>query len=71
MREIDLPHALAEPHPTLLGRGLVERCCPTEGDENGEKEKELHPDTGCLAFECYMGVFIRTARSMYFKGCPK
>ena len=59
--EMELPHALAQPHPALLGRGLGERSCLTEGDENGEKQKELHPDTGCLALgqvmECYQSFY--------------
>ena len=48
---IELPHALTEPHPALLGRRLGERGGPiTEGNDDGEEQKKLHPDAGCLAF---------------------
>ena len=58
---LELPHALADPHLARLGRGLCERCCSAEGDENGEEQKELHPDAGCLAF----GQLMEYYQSLY------
>ena len=41
-----LPHASANPHHSIRGRGLCERHRPREGNKSRKYQKEFHPYAG-------------------------